>query len=62
MKKKAVSVLLAISMLAAGMMGCGKQAATDSTGLRRKHRPHRLPKVRRLRIQGLHPALWKLNL
>ena len=32
MKKKAVSVLLAISMLAAGMMGCGKQAATDSTG------------------------------
>ena len=32
MKKKAVSVMLAISMLAAGMMGCGKQAATDSTG------------------------------
>lgn len=62
MKKKAVSVLLAISMLAAGMMGCGKQAATDSTGAAAEHRPHRLPKVKRLRIQELHPALWKLNL
>lgn len=62
MKKKAVSVLLAISMLAAGMMGCGNRLPRTAQGLRRKHRLHRLPKVRRLRIQGLHPALWKLNL
>lgn len=62
MKKKAVSVLLAISMLAAGMMGCGKQAATDSTGAAAETPAAQASEVRRLRIQGLHPALWKLNL
>ena len=56
MKKKAVSVLLAISMLAAGMMGCGKQAATDSTGAAAETPAAQASESKEA------AALWKLNL